>query len=1347
MSKTIQLNINDGSSTRNLMKIDTATHKAARVVAEKDAVYELLDTTTQLPPKKLVFSRVGDDLLIFFEGSEVVHPDLVIEGYYSSNGMVAGRLGDSLQAYVPSGAQQFEAAALLPDQTTKTYVLSSQSIGVSSPFLEVGLPAVLGVAALAVLASNGKETGAPPSSQIPSPSAPVPPEPSVPPAPPSPAPPPPLSVGTLQVPQITNDSTPAISGTGATAGARLTISITDSQGNAQNLTAIVNQQGTYSATPSKALLDGAFKVNVIATDSAGQTAQISGSGLVDSTPPNSGTTTVTLAAVTADNIVNQAESTGSVVFKGAVKGEHAAGDAVTVTVNQKTYATVVDESGNFQVSISGSDLVAGVPKITVVVKVKDAAGNIGNIAAEKAYEIDVTPPKTGVLNAPDNTNDTTPTITGVGADPNISLSVVLTDSQGRQQVFSTQSDANGAYSITPTTDLPAGSYRVVAKAVDAAGNMASSEDSGSVDNIPPDDSTTKVMLGAITADNIVNQTESTGNIDLAGTVQGEYSVGDAVTVTVNQKAYATVVDANGNFQVSVPGSDLIAGTPKVSVVVKAKDAAGNVGNIVGEKTYEVDVTPPKTGTLNAPDNTYDTTPTITGVGADPGISLTVTLTDAKNQTQVFSTQADALGAYSVTPTTELPVGTYHVVAKAVDAAGNAASSEDVGTVIVDPPAVVGITVATTSKDEQGRPYVAYLPNEAGALSTVPATKEDADNATVLQYTVTLDRPRGTDLSVVVALSGTADAADIASIEGQGLNYDAAARTVTVVVPAGATSATFSVNPAVEVITTAINVESQETLVATVQSSNGGNYLVDQSQPSATGVILDGGPIRLPKLDGDLTLHYGTSSELMSAHKDYGFTVDGLAKDKNGVIYKPVLTTDYNDHLEIGRNVGAWEVNNGGFGPAATYADGSEEISTIDLGRGDDYFVIESGFASRVRAFLGEGNDQLLINGVGVGAKALDYSSYIFGEAGDDVVKLMGGGSSGSVYLGSGSDTLTWGAVTNTVRLEGSNTVIDTGSGTQANSNMPSSYQSTYIGGYAAGQSLGNDDNIDKESDVNRVEIFGYLTLGVKINGGLGSDLVDITGYVDGSHINLGDGSNVLNIGSYLSMFSSVATGAGDDVVKIGTSSSGKIVTGAGDDFVEIGGDNAESIDLGEGNDTLMIKGNASSYSRISAGDGDDVVTIQGSMSDIWSSVDLGAGNDVIRLGGGAWEVNGGSGIDKLEMIGGNKFIRAQEISSIEIFDLRGSGPNKLQGITKEWVLSQRKAGSPAILINGDADDVVDLGYNGVDLTDPDGFGQSSRPQWAPTGVTKVVDDVTYSAWSYGLNPDTIIFISPIVQVI
>ncbi|MFE8114741.1 Ig-like domain-containing protein, partial [Brenneria goodwinii] len=93
---------------------------------------------------------------------------------------------------------------------------------------------------------------------------------------------------------------------------------------------------------------------------------------VDITAPEA---TISIDTITADNVINAAESGQTIAVTGQVGANVQASDTVTVTVGNETYQTTVNADGStWSVNVSGSVL-AGNSTVNATVTTSDAAGN------------------------------------------------------------------------------------------------------------------------------------------------------------------------------------------------------------------------------------------------------------------------------------------------------------------------------------------------------------------------------------------------------------------------------------------------------------------------------------------------------------------------------------------------------------------------------------------------------------------------------------------------------------------------------------------------------------------------------------------------------------------------------------------------------------------------------------------------------------------------------------------------------------------------------------------------------------------------------------------------------------
>ncbi|OOF84136.1 hypothetical protein BKG92_01220, partial [Rodentibacter ratti] len=589
----------------------------------------------------------------------------------------------------------------------------------------------------------------------------------------------------------------------------------------------------------------------------------------------------------------------------------------------------------------------------------------------------------------------------------------------------------------------------------------------------------------------------------------------------------------------------------------------------------------------------------------------------------------------------------------------------------------------------------------------PATAEDKSSTTVLTYTVSLDQAKATDTVVKVALTGKAtpntdytikvgDNTVTGEDHSQTLGEGEGAETLTgkvieVTIPAGQTSATFTIDPISEENADTFNFEGPENVIATIQASADNKYTVAElneatnSGERAIGLILDANPVALPHLNGDFSLAYGTSSSWFEKNINANeartvSTIPGKYTYKAGAITRvdtgdAMTTTDRDDQLYIGYySNGAASSTAGNFanfsdvGGARLQTDNGASYSTIDMGKGNDVLMVRGMQRtlgdSQTNVYLGEGDDTYELGGNFGETKVEGSKAVIFAEADNDTISI-GGHSNGNLYAGSGSDTVTIDGI--------ANGIIDLGSGRT----MPDRYLATYLDG----RSLGNDNNTDLATDANILVIKGTGILAgtghtSEIYGGAGDDSVTIAKGSYVSEMNLGDGNNVVIIQDSLGILA-----------------------------------NGGSITTGAGNDHITIQGNIVGNSKVETGAGDDTLLV-------------------------GENFNGGEGNDTLTVTGAGRTINFAGILNVETIDLNGSGANTLTNVLADNV---NKSTPGSIYIKGGADDKVNIGTQNLLGTN---LKEGSKT-WSK-GATVEKDGVSYDTWSDG---SAMIYIQEGVQVI
>ena len=624
---------------------------------------------------------------------------------------------------------------------------------------------------------------------------------------------------TLEAQAPVSDTTPTISGTtDLPAGSTVTLSVTDSAGNTQTFTALVDASGNFSADVPAPLAEGDYSVTATATDSNSNSASVTdNNGIVDTVAP-----VISLDALGSNNDTTPTISGTT---------DLAAGETVTLSItdnagNNQTVTATVDANGNFTVDVP-SALAEG--DYTVAATATDDAGN--SASANATGTIDTTAP-TLTLDPQGLGNDTTPTISGSTdlAEGSV-VSLVITDSAGNIQTITATVDAAGNFTVDVPGALAEGSYSVEATATDEAGNSTSGLDnSGNIDTTPPE-----LNLDELTPENNFTPT-------ISGTTN--LPAGAIVTLTVvdsagNTQTFAATVQTDGSFAANVP-SPLAEGD--YTVTATAQDSAGNQGSD-SETGGSVDTTAPVI-TLDPFGTGNDTTPTIGGsTDLDAGSTVTITVTDSVGTVQTFTATVDGNGDFSADVPNPMADGNFDVTATATDTAGNTATdtvSGDINsaapTLSLDPlgsgndttPTISGntdvapgSTVTLTVTDSAGntQTFSAIVQGDGSFTADVPASLPEGD------YSVTATATDGAGNSASVTENGgnIDTTAPSITIDSQGLGNDATP----------SISGTTDLNAGDTVsISVTDNAGNTQTFTATVQ--NDGTYSADVPADLAEG---------------------------------------------------------------------------------------------------------------------------------------------------------------------------------------------------------------------------------------------------------------------------------------------------------------------------------------------------------------------------------------------------------------------------------------------------------------------------------------------------------------------------------
>ena len=362
----------------------------------------------------------------------------------------------------------------------------------------------------------------------------------------------PASDSGVQGDDITNVTTPAITGTGA-AGDTVTLY----NGGTLLGTAMVGTGGTWSIT-SSTLAAGSYSLTATQTDVAGNVSAASAALALTIKTTAAAPTGLILApasdsGVKGDDITNV--TTPMITGHGATPVNLYSGSTLLGTAT-------VDLAGTW--SITSSTLAAGSYSVTATET--DAAGNVSGPSAALALTIETTAPvPTGLTLAPasdsgakgdDITNATTPAITGTGAAGD-----TVTLYSGGTLLGTAMVGTGGIWSITSST-LAAGIYSLTATQTDVAGNVSAASAALGLTDIA------KVTVTGTAVNNSTVALSDNGTV--VGTVTangtGAWSIANVVLAQGANPLRATATDAAGNTSASSSFTATLDTTPPVVTV-------------------------------------------------------------------------------------------------------------------------------------------------------------------------------------------------------------------------------------------------------------------------------------------------------------------------------------------------------------------------------------------------------------------------------------------------------------------------------------------------------------------------------------------------------------------------------------------------------------------------------------------------------------------------------------------------------------------------------------------------------------------------------------------------------------
>ncbi|MCZ4339860.1 VCBS domain-containing protein, partial [Shewanella colwelliana] len=222
-------------------------------------------------------------------------------------------------------------------------------------------------------------------------------------------------------------------------------------------------------------VEGLNQLQVRQTDNAGHTSKATSIDFTLDT--NVAAPHISLDPITADDVLNQAELSGSVPVTGTVGSEVSVGDNITLTLGTHTYTGAVDAQHRFSIDIPANQL-SSHTNISASVTITDTAGNNATATDNHHYSTDtnaairVNPiTSDNIIEASEHQQaiDITGTVSGVEDGQTVTVTIA-----GQQyQAVVTQGAWHTSLTAAEVQALPGGTVDVTASVQDLAGNLAS----------------------------------------------------------------------------------------------------------------------------------------------------------------------------------------------------------------------------------------------------------------------------------------------------------------------------------------------------------------------------------------------------------------------------------------------------------------------------------------------------------------------------------------------------------------------------------------------------------------------------------------------------------------------------------------------------------------------------------------------------------------------------------------------------------------------------------------------------------------------------------------------------------
>ncbi|WP_439213722.1 Ig-like domain-containing protein [Duffyella gerundensis] len=707
--------IADKTVTKAEVLRTTTTGAPVKIKAVANGKYLLAEQQNGVAPENITVKRSGKNLLVMLEGTDSDQPQLIIEGFFDKPGELVGIAEDGeYHPFIATDGESDHEAAVLADGESSALALGAETMGDSLYNLEPAAgfawsPALLALGGLAAIiaatglgymvakeqfkdsgsdksrsgsGNEGSEGGTDKPAQKPVMSAAI------------------DNIGSVTGPipagGSTDDSRPEFTGR-ATPGN--TIEIWD--GSTKLGETKVNDDGSWSFTPEKALTTGKHSIYPIERDADGNKSE-AGEAIdftLDLTAPAKGSISQMIDNVGSKRgSIAPGESTDDTTP--TLVGKAEPGSIVEIWLDGKRIGTAdVTASGDW--SYTPAALGNGSHSFTVVVT--DPAGNRSLPSEPYQIHVDTVAPEnqgigyikdnegavTGPIGEDGRTSDARPSIGGEGQEKGDIVKVIVDD----EVIGSVVVGDDGKWEFRPEKPIGEGEHLIEIVITDPAGN-----ESGKVDPI-------EVIVDTQTPENNgIGYVEDRSGDDPKRIEDGGWlkdtqpafggeglKDGQIVEIIINDEVVGSVVVKDGKWEF-IPDTPL--GDDKYIVETIVKDSNGRESAKSDPVEINLDTEAPvqpaiggiedntgdETGPIGAGGTTDDTRPVISGSGAEADTIIRI----FDNDKEIGSVVVAKDGTWSFQPTEDnaLTSGEHVITVVSEDRAGNQSEASESWTIIV-----------------------------------------------------------------------------------------------------------------------------------------------------------------------------------------------------------------------------------------------------------------------------------------------------------------------------------------------------------------------------------------------------------------------------------------------------------------------------------------------------------------------------------------------------------------------------------------------------------------------------------------------------------------------------------------